>query len=207
MRAWIRALVLLCIGMVLLVLALPSAISQEGIVRAKIGILVKSDGQAARPARSADRIRAMDLLRIYVHPEANAFVYVVHTDRKAVTLLSMVKHRIHSSTTVLPSIQDFYQVDGVSSVEAFTIVCSPSELKELSALNTARMPYERWTALEADLLKRGAIDLAQRSEKPFAIAGNVRGVKDTTQDPFVKDLKIFSGRTVLVKRYEFSVTK
>lgn len=206
MRAWIRTLILLCIGMVLLVLAPMSAISQEGTVRAKIGILVKSDGQAARPARSADRIRALDMLRIYVHPEANAFVYVVHTDRKAVTLLSMVEHRIHSSTTVLPSIQDFYQVDGRSPVEAFTIICSPSELKELSALTT-RMPYERWTALEADLLKRGEIDLAQRSEKPFAIAGNVRGGKDKSQDPFVKDLKIFSGRTVLVKRYEFSVAK
>ncbi len=207
MKVWIRALVPLCIGMVLPALTPLSAIPQEGAVRAKIGILVKSERQAARPARSTDRIKAMDMLRIYVHPETNAFVYVVHTDRKAVTLLGMVEHRIHSSTTVLPSIQDFYQVDGLSPLEAFTIICSPSEVKELSALTTATMLYERWAALEADLRKRGEIDLAQRSEKPFAIAGNVRGGKDTTRDPFIKDLKIFSGRSVLVKKYEFSVAK
>jgi hypothetical protein len=119
----------------------------------------------------------------------------------------MVEHRIHSSTTVLPSIQDFYQVDGQSPVETFSIICSPKEVKELSALMTSQMPYKRWVSLEEDLLKRGEIDLAQRPEKPFAIAGNVRGGNETAKDPFVKDLQIFSGKSVLVKKYEFRVTK
>jgi len=207
MRVLIRTIFLLCVGTIFLVINPLSGIAQEGMVRAKIGILVKSDKQIMRSAKVRDRLKAMDMLRIYVHPEVNAFVYVIHTDQKTVTLLSMVEHRIHSSTTVLPSIQDFYQVDGQSPVETFSIICSPKEVKELSALMTSQMPYKRWVSLEEDLLKRGEIDLAQRPEKPFAIAGNVRGGNETAKDPFVKDLQIFSGKSVLVKKYEFRVTK
>ena len=207
MKVLFRALVLLCVGTIFSVINPLSGISQEGMVRAKMGILVKADKQSMRPAKAKDRLKAMDMLRIYVHPEVNAFVYVIHTDKKTVTLLGMVEHRIHSSTTVLPSIQDFYQVDGLSPVETFSIICSPKEIKELSALMTSQMPYKRWVSLEEDLLKRGEIDLAQRPEKPFAIAGNVRGGHETREAPFVKDLQIFSGKSVLVKKYEFSVTK
>jgi len=207
MKVLFRAFVLLCVGAIFSVINPLSGSAQEGMVRAKIGILVKSEKQHMRRAKVKDRLKAMDMLRIYVYPEVNSFVYVIHTDQKKVTLLSMIEHRIHSSTTVLPSIQDFYQVDGQSPVETFSIICSPKEVKELSALMTSQMPYKRWVSLEEDLLKRGEIDLAQRPEKPFVIAGNVRGGKETIKDPFVKDLQIFSGKSVLVKKYEFSVTK
>ena len=113
----------------------------------KWGFLLKRTSRYAS-RQSKDSFKAMDMLRIYVHPEVNTFVYVIHTDQKTVTLLGMVEHRIHSSTTVLPSIQDFYQVDGLSPVETFSIICSPKEIKELSALMTSQMPYKRWVSLK-----------------------------------------------------------
>lgn len=179
---------------------------QESNVRAKIGILVKSGDQVVR-ARSMDRVKAGDLIRIYVHPEASSYVYVIHTDQKRVTMLNMVEQKIHSSTLVLPSLQEFYQVDGNSKVESFTVICSSEEVKEVSSLLTSQMDHEKWTSLQKDLVKKGEIDLGQQTERPFGIAGNVRGTADAGGDPFVKELQIFSGKKVLVKQYEFSVKK
>lgn len=182
-------------------------LSQEKTVRAKIGILVKSGDQILR-AKSKDRLKAGDLVRIYVHPEMSSYVYVVHKDQKTVTLLNMVEQRIQSSTLVLPSVQEFYQVDGQSPVETFTVICSPTEVKEISSLVSSQMTNDRWVSLEKELLKKGEIDLAQKSEKPFAIAGNVRGAGDAARgDAFVSELQIFSGKSILVRQYEFSVKK
>jgi hypothetical protein len=143
-----------------------------------------------------------------VHPEVSSYVYVVHRDQKTVTLLNMVQQRIQSSTMVLPSVQEYYQVDGQSPEETFTVICSPKELKELSSLASSQMTLDRWVSLAKDLLKKGEIDLAQKSEKPFAIAGNVRGAGDAAGgDAFVRELQIFSGKSILVRQYEFSVKK
>jgi hypothetical protein len=207
MRLFIKILsvVFLCVALIMTG-ALPG-FSQESTVRAKIGILVKSGDQTIR-AKSRDRLKAGDLVRIYVHPEVSSYVYVVHRDQKTVTLLNMVEQRIQSSTLVLPSVQEYYQVDGQSPVETFTVICSPKEVKEISSLASSQMTHDRWVSLEKDLLKKGEIDLAQKSEKPFAIAGNVRGAGDAAGgDAFVRELQIFSGKSILVRQYEFSVKK
>jgi hypothetical protein len=179
---------------------------QENNVRAKIGILVKSGDRIVR-AKSRDRVQTGDLIRIYVHPEANCYVYVIHTDQNQATMLNMVEQKIHSSTLVLPSLQEFYQVDGNSQVENFTVICSSEEVKEVSTLLASQMPHQKWASLQKELVKRGEIDLGQKTERPFGIAGNVRGTADASGDPFVKELQIFSGKKILVKQYEFSVKK
>ncbi|MBN2124403.1 MAG: hypothetical protein JW821_08945 [Deltaproteobacteria bacterium] len=205
MRAWLTAMVLSVLA-VLIGGAVPcSADSQDGRIRAKVGILVQS-GDRVKRAKSIDRLQSGDLLRIYVHPESRCYIYVIHTDKQTVTLLNLVEQRIQSSTLVLPSIQEFYQVDGKSATEAFTIICSPGELKELSALTDSKVSFEKWAALEKDLMERSRIDLDQAGdEKPFAIAGNVRG--GAGSDRFLDKLPIFSGKSLLVKRYEFQVAK
>ena len=208
MRLFIKILSVVFMGVALIMVGALPGLSQERTVRAKIGILVKSGDQILK-AKSRDRLKAGDLVRIYVHPEVSSYVYVVHRDQKTVTLLNMVEQRIQSSTLVLPSVQEFYQVDGQSPVETFTVICSPKEVKEISALvSSSQMTHDRWVSLEKELLKKGEIDLAQKSEKPFAIAGNVRGAGDAAGgDAFVKELQIFSGKSVLVRQYEFSVKK
>ncbi|MDP1989424.1 MAG: hypothetical protein Q8K00_00250 [Syntrophales bacterium] len=207
MRLFIKILSVVFMGVALITAGALPGFSQENTVRAKIGILVKSGDQIIR-AKSRDRLKAGDLVRIYVHPEVSSYVYVVHRDQKTVTLLNMVEQRIQSSTLVLPSVQEYYQVDGQSPAETFTVICSPKEVKEISSLASSQMTHDRWVSLEKDLLKKGEIDLAQKSEKPFAIAGNVRGAGDAAGgDAFVRELQIFSGKSILVRQYEFSVKK
>ena len=207
MKLFIRILSVVFMGMPLIMAGVLPGLSQEKTVRAKIGILVKSGDQIIK-VKARDRLKAGDLVRIYVHPEVSSYIYVVHRDQKTVTLLNMVEQRIQSSSLVLPSVQEFYQVDGQSPVETFTVICSPNEVKEISSLVGSQMSYDRWVSLEKELLKKGEIDLAQKSEKPFAIAGNVRGTGDAAGgDAFVRDLQIFSGKSILVRQYEFSVKK
>lgn len=197
-----RPFFFLILGVFVLWGFLPPALAQEEKrVRAKIGIQIRSGDQDV-PARARDRVKPGDLIRIYVHPEMSSYVYVVHTDQSAATLLNMTEQRFHSSTLVLPSVQDAYQVDGKSPLEAFTIICSPTEVKELAALSAAGMPREKWAAVEKDLMERSKIQLTEQTEAPFTIAGNVRGAH-----PFIKELQIFSGKTLLVKKYEFQVKK
>lgn len=182
----------------------PTLAQEVNRVRAKIGIRIKT-GDRVLQAKAMEELKAGDLIRIYVHPELSSWVYVVHTDQKKVTLLNMSHQKIHSSTLVLPSVQETYAVDGMSPEEAFTIICSPREIMELTALSGADMPYERWLALERDLMDRSKIEMGQQTERPFPIIGNVRGDVLSEGDPFLVEIPIFSGRDVLVKKYKFRI--
>jgi hypothetical protein len=205
MKKPIKMISVFCIGIAFLMASILPVFAQAKIVRAKVGILIKSGDQTMR-AKGKDRLKAGDFLRIYVQPEENFYVYVVHTDQKDVKLISSVDRQPAGSQVVLPARQDFYEVDGESPVETFTIICSPDELKEVSTLLNSQISYEKWAALEKELIKKGEIDLGQKAEKPFPIAGNVRGAIDPN-DRFAADLQIYSGNTILVKQYEFSVKK
>ncbi len=207
MKRLLRMLTVIFLGFALAGSSALPCFAQERNIRAKVGILIKS-GDLMTRAKSKDRVKAGDLVRIYVHPEVSSYVYVIHTDQNEVTLLNMVEQKIQSSTLVLPSLQEFYQVDGKSPAETFTVVCSPEEVKEVSALLNSQISYEKWASIEKSLVKRGEVDLGQQTERPFAIAGNVRGAGPAgTGDSFVNELQIFSGKSILVKQYEFSVKK
>ena len=184
----------------------PAAQGQR--VRAKLGIQIRSGDQPVR-AKSRDRIRAGDLLRVYVHPESNSFVYVIHSDHQVATMLNSIEQKITSSTVIMPSAEAYYQVDGKSPRESFTVICSQTELVDLAPFrDTGQIPHSRWEAVRRSLSEQSRIDLTQPGEKPFPIAGNVRGVEDGYgTDPFVKQLQIYSGDALLVKTYDFMVQK
>ncbi|NWH03464.1 hypothetical protein [Desulfobacter latus] len=193
------------------------SLSEERRVRAKIGIQIKSDDNIKR-AKSMDRVRTSDFLRIYVLPEEPFHVYVVHTDYTTATLLNTAKDNSPKVTHLtIPSRKDFYQVDGKSPIEGFSIVCSPDELIEMSELfGSGSISHHKWAAYETALRQKSKIDLSQRIEKPFAIAGNVRGNKSfagndrgnkSDTDVFIQALPIFSGNHILVRTYEFRVKK
>jgi len=181
--------------------------AKDNNIRAKIGIQVKSGDSISR-AKSQARLKSGDLLRIYVHSEDNCVVYIIHTDKKTVTLLNITEQQIQSSTLILPSAQSYYQIDGKSSMEKITIICSPYKLPELATIETDDISYAKWTSIQDDLIQKSRLILPQPNEKPFAIAGNVRGVADSiTGDPFIKRLVIYSGKGLLVKTYEFKIKK
>lgn len=184
-----------------------AAPAEENSIRARIGIQVTSDGSIEK-AKSRDRLRPGDLLRVYVYPEADSYVYVVHSDLAEATLLNTDQQNVQSSSLVLPSLLEFYRVDGKSDREMFTVICSPAALAQMAGLvKNGTLPHEQWVKIEDILVQEGKIELAQNTEKPFALAGNVRGLDSPAKVSFESSLPIFSGKGVLVKKYEFSIKK
>jgi hypothetical protein len=136
-------------------------------------------------------------------------VYILHSDHNTTTLLKVEHQEEGPSGLVMPSRDEYYQVDGSSPVERFAIICSPGEVTDLAPLvDAGTAPYEKWAEIERELRDRSKVKLTQGIEKPLAIAGNVRGGGDEPPAAsFEKTLRTFSGRTLLVKGYEFKVEK
>jgi len=191
---------------VLLVTVSTSMATAQERVRAKIGVQVESTDVVTQ-AKAKSRLKAGDRLRIYVIPEADSYVYVIHSDQKKVTLVNhdaAQKKVEKNSLLVLPDADKYYQVDGLSSQESITVICSPTERTDLlDLLRSEGASHSEWAAIEETLIEKSKIDLGGKPEKPFVIAGNVRG-KD---DPFLKKLQTFSGKSLVVNRYEFAVKK
>ncbi len=108
-----RSSILFLIEILIIGMASPAA-AQE-MVRAKIGIELFS-GNGSTRARTIEQIKTKDKLRIYVIPEKDAYLYVVHTDQNKVTLLNKSKV-IKNSALVLPSDNEYYEPDGLSERE------------------------------------------------------------------------------------------
>jgi hypothetical protein len=196
-----------CIMVALLAAGVVAVFSQPDMLSARIGILIDSGDQPIR-ARGQERIKPGDRIRMYIQPEAACNVYVVHTDHKTATLLGAFEAVSPGAELVLPGLQDFYEVDGKSPIEAFTIVCSTGKLDNIPALFNSKVTHETWAPVEEKLLKQGKIDLSEKPDKPSPIAGNVRELTESNKgDSFIHGLPIYSGNTILVKRYEFDVKK
>jgi len=200
LTGWGGILALFCVA------AAGPAPAQETLVRAKIGILIHSGDQTAR-AKTSQKIRAGDRIRIYVQPEKDGYIYVIHSDHHTATLLNAGQEKITGGTLVMPSVRNFFEVDGSSQNETIAIICSPTPLQEVSGvLGTGQAPHEKWVPIETALDKKSRIDLSAIAEKPFTIAGNVRGTGETA-DPFIDQLSVYSGKTLVLKRYAFRVEK
>lgn len=196
-----------CIVAALLAAGATAVFSQTGTLSARIGILIDSGEHLIR-ARGQERIKLGDRFRIYVQSEEACHVYVVHTDRKTVTLLGAFEEVSPGAQIVLPGLQEFYEADGKSPIEDFTIICSAVKLNDISALFNSKVTCERWAAMEKKLLEQGKINLSQNPDKPSPIDGNVRELTSGKKDnSIIRELPIYSGNTILVKRYEFDIKK
>jgi hypothetical protein len=201
----IKWIVLLCIFM--LFICLNTAFCDDTSIRAKIGIQISSSGKN-KLAKSRDRLKTGDFLRIFVHPEKASYVYVVYSDRKDVSLLSVTEQKILSSSIVLPSVNEFYEIDGKSNFERFTIICSPKEIIEITQFFKSNPSFKKWESFEQTLVKKSRIQLNDRSDLPFPINGVARSqISPDQSSSIVKKLKIFTGNYMVVKKYEFRVAK
>src|SRR5919204_2072956 len=111
------------------------AVAQDR-VRAKVGIQVHS-GDRTAPAKTTEAVKAGDFLRVYVVPEGEAYVYVVHNDGKNPTLLNAQNATTKvtkGGLVALPAPEKFYQIDGGSDKESITVLCSPTEIREVASL-------------------------------------------------------------------------
>jgi len=196
----------LLLGVCVCIQLIASAAAQD-LVRAKVGIQIRSGEQTA-PAKATETVKAGAFLRVYVIPEDDAYIYIVHNDGKTPTLLNAqdTKTKVPKGVPVVfPAPEQFYQIDGTSDKESITVICSPTEISEVANLfSMANAPQKNWLSLEKELIEKGRINLAQTLDKPFQIAGNVRSAH---ADPFIDTLPIFSGKTFVVKKYDFQVQK
>lgn len=184
-----------------------SGMAQQ-IVSAKIGVQVIS-GDVVKRAKSSDRLKKGDKLRIFIEPEVDAYVYVIHTDKHKLGLLTSLPVEMTNAQEqiILPSTAEFYEVDGTSSLEKLTIVCSPNRLKIIEMFFGSEIhSISDWETIENKLLEQSAIDLNEETEKPFAIAGNVRDT-GSQNEQFLASLKLYSGKSLALKRYELRVKK
>jgi len=206
MKKIINCLFLAPICLFFILTACPDANGEENRIRAKIGIQITST-EKSRFAKARDRLKSGDLIRLYVHPEKASYIYVVYSDKNDISLLSMVNLKIKSASLVLPSTNEFYEIDGASAAEVFTIICSPVEMGEISEFFESSPSYVKWQSLEKELQAKSKIEMNEKTDTPFAIAGNVRGGIVQDQDSVVKKLRIFTGNDMVVKKYEFKVKK
>ena len=207
MKRLILGLFVIPICFFILLTRLDTVFCDDIYIRAKIGIEISSSGKN-KLAKSRDRLKPGDLLRIYVHAEKASYIYIVYSDRKKISLLSMTEQNILSSSLLLPSVNEYYEIDGKSNFERFTIICSPKEINEIPQFFNSNPLFKEWESLEQTLDEKSRIQLSDKSDIPFAIAGNVRGgiSFDQSSSP-IKKLKIFTGNYMVVKKYEFQVSK
>jgi hypothetical protein len=196
-----------CVLGLLAALTMTVLTAEAAQVRAKIGIRIQS-GADVVPAKTHHRVRTGDQLRLYIVPETQTYTYVIHTDHEQVKLLHRERYvpdlKGHQPIRFPPERHQEYAIDGRSRLEEFIIICSPIELVYITNLfESPQASYERWKLIEDKLLEKSRIQLSETPDKPFAIAGNVRGSDET----FLQHLQIFSGQEFLVKKYEFQVKK
>lgn len=193
-------------GAIALATSCPWAAAQA-LISAKIGIQLTAENSTAR-AKTQERAHKGDLLRIYVLPSDTGHIYVVHSDGKTAKLLNQDRQhdQVQKDTLLtLPDDKHFYQIDGNSPTERFTIVCSTTPLPEMQALlPSGTLAHSAWLQIEKTLLERGQIDLSTDVDKPIAMAGNTRAAEPAT---FVEGLPMYSGKSVLVRHYDFTVAK
>jgi hypothetical protein len=190
------------------------ALSREDMtrdrVRAKVGIGIQvRPGEPLAPAKSTEKLKTGDFLRVYVVLEDDAYVYVVHNDGKNLTLLNAqnATTKVTGGMPVtLPAPKKFYQIDGGSDRESITVICSSTELREVASLfSTPNVSQQNWLSREKALLDKSKIDLSQPADNPFQISGNVRSMSN--DDPFLNTLVIYSGKSLVTKKYDFQGQK
>jgi hypothetical protein len=199
--------ILSILSLVFLVILGTAAVSvTQPKVSARIGIQIQANGRMT-PAKGQNEVKVGDGLRLYVVPAEDAYIYVIRTDQKVARLLTPEPDKTPAKTAmILPNQGQFYNIDGSSDVESFTILCSPTELKEVQELRgSPTFPYQKWAAVEQVLIENSRIDLTENVDKPFSIAGVVRHL--TSDQKFLQNLPMMSGNTLVVKTYDFTVKK
>jgi hypothetical protein len=173
-------------------------------VKAKIAILHKA-GDNYSSLRSKDRLRAGEMLRIFIEPVNECYVYVVHADIKEATLLYGDDSPAVNKILLLPSENDYYVFDDSSPEERIIVFCSVMKSAEFEKLFNKKETISRkeWNKFETRILKEHKKQLNDKTDKPFPIAGNVSALNDE----FLDQVQTFVGKNVLIRKFEFEIKK
>ena len=201
------------------IIGLPSLSFADGemdgadIVRGKIGIEIINKGKST-PARKRSRITSQDRLKIYTVPEFKSYTYVISSDKKNATLLTSPQNgnaKVKEGLNIYPGPNQFYQFDENSDVELITVICSPTELKDVQELFASRtVSHENWEALEKKLIGKSRILISKDVDKQtqFILSFAPQGLGGLrSSKSFVDRIPVRKGSSLLIKKYEFRVFK
>jgi hypothetical protein len=145
------------------------------------------------------------MIRIVVQPENDCYVYIIHSDNSESTLLYDKKLSSKQDTLILPSTSEYYVFDDKSPTAKVVIFCSVKKIDDINKLfgrgDAAKL--SSWDSLEEKLLKKYKKNFADKSEKPFPMAGNVSAVNDE----FLNRQLVLSGEGVIIRRYDLEIKK
>jgi len=180
------------------------SIFPQDIIKAKIAILHKS-GDDFTVLRSNDRLRAGEMIRIFVQPENDCYVYIIHSDNSESTLLYDKKVSSKKDTLILPSTSEFYVFDDKSPTAKVDIFCSVKKIDDINKLfkDSDMVRLSSWSLIEEKLLKKYKKNFTDKSEKPFPMAGNVSAVNDE----FLNRQLVLSGKGAIIRRYDLEIKK
>lgn len=184
---------------------------QGDLISARIGMEVVSQG-AVRQAKSRDRIRSGDELRILVVPEQDSHVYAIYSNSKTAQLINRDQaHQkvISNSLKVFPSTKELYQSDGLDPNEMFTVICSPDPIEDIIKLfDNGETSQTEWLELRNRLSAKNNLGMSERVEKNISTGGTVRGHGLESDSEFdISSIRISSGKSIVSKHYRFHVQK
>jgi len=173
-------------------------------VKAKIAILHKA-GDSYSSLRSKDRLRAGEMLRIFVQPLNKSCIYVVHADAKEAALLYSNESPVLNEVLLLPSENDFYVFDDSSPEARIVIICSAKKYSEIEKLfeNKEIISRKDWDKFEKNTLSENKKSLNDKTDKPFPIAGNVSSINEE----FLDQVQTFVGKNILIRKYDIEIKK
>jgi len=176
---------------------------RQDTIKAKIAILHKG-GDEYTTLRNNDRIRAGEMLRVFVQPSNPGYVYVIHTDNKESTLLLKKQVKNKNEIIILPTENDFYVFDESSPTAKITVFCSLKKIDDIEKLFDKETKESKlWNSLEEKVIKKNKKNLSDKTDKPFPIAGNVSSVNEN----FLEQIQTLSGKSILIRKYEFEIKK
>ncbi|RPI73183.1 MAG: hypothetical protein EHM47_06610 [Ignavibacteriales bacterium] len=190
---------------ILVIFGIPAlGFSPGDTVKAKIAILHKA-GEVYNPLRTKDRLKAGEMLRIFVLPEKDCFVYAVHSGDKESFLLCKTFLKEGNDSLFLPTPEDYYIFDEGGVKEKITIFCSSKKISEIENLfkNSEIISSGLWDEAEEKLIASTKTNLNETSDKPFSLAGNVSAVNED----FMDSMQLFVGDELLIRKYEIEVKK
>ncbi len=187
-----------------IIISFQTSIFPQDIIKAKIAILHKTADDFT-VLRSNDRLKAGEMIRIFVQPENDCFVYIIHSDNSESTLLYDKRVSSKEDTLILPSTSEFYVFDDKSPTARVTIFCSIKKIDDITYLFNGGdvVKLSSWSSLEDKLLKKYKKNFTDKSEKPFPMAGNVSAINDE----FLNRQLVLSGKGAIIRRYELEIKK
>lgn len=174
------------------------------VVIAELGVEIFEDDKFVRWAKSHDELSASNQFRIHIVPRQDCYLYLVFNEDDNFSLKYSNKSK-GGQEVILPASSSFYGVDSGQKKQRVTIVCSPEKNEEIEGIFGVFGAETDWKIKEKEIIKSSKISFEEATDKPVNIGGSINGFAPASA-PKVRMFP-YRGKSLLVKKYEFSVKK